>query len=80
MDLKTYLHNYSTQAALAARLKVTQGLVHQWISGRTRITAERCLDIERATGGVVTRYELRPDVFDVPPSRVRRKKRAEAPV
>ena len=31
------------------------------------IPAERCLPIERATGGAVTRFELRPDIFGEAP-------------
>ena len=62
MDLKTYLKDKS-QTQLAGELGVSQGLIWQWINGRTRITAERARDIERATGGIVTRKDLRPDLF-----------------
>lgn len=64
MNLKTYLET-TTQAALARRLGVTQGLVHQWVSGKTRITAERAIEIENVTGGQVRRYELRPDLYPI---------------
>ncbi|MEX3628444.1 MAG: YdaS family helix-turn-helix protein [Burkholderia sp.] len=62
MDLKTYLQQ-TTQTDLAHRLGVTQGLVHQWVTGKTRITAERAVEIEKATGGQVTRQKLRPEIF-----------------
>lgn len=62
MDLKSYLEN-TTQTALAESLGVSQGLVHQWVKGLTRITAERCVEIEDVTSGEVTRYDLRPDLF-----------------
>lgn len=62
MDLKTYLQK-TTQTDLAHRLGVTQGLVHQWVTGKTRITAERAIEIEKATDGQVTRQELRPEIF-----------------
>lgn len=65
MNLKAYLET-TTQTALAGDLGVSQGLVHQWVHGITRITAERCKQIERVTAGRVTRYELRPDLFDKP--------------
>lgn len=65
MNLKTYLET-TTQTALADALGVSQGLVHQWVHGITRITAERCKQIERVTVGQVTRHELRPDLFDKP--------------
>lgn len=56
-----------TQEDFARRLGVSQGLVWQWINGRTRITAERAIQIEAATAGEVTRHDLRPDVFGDPP-------------
>lgn len=51
-----------TQAELAAAIGVTPQAVSQWID-RGRVPAERCIAVEIATGGQVTRYELRPDVF-----------------
>lgn len=62
MTLDEYLKE-RTQTDLARRLKVTQGLVGHWVSGRVKISAERALDIENATDGAVTRNELRPDIF-----------------
>jgi DNA-binding transcriptional regulator YdaS (Cro superfamily) len=47
---------------LAAALSTRQSTVSNWRS-RGHVPAERCLDIERATAGAVTRYDLRPDVF-----------------
>jgi DNA-binding transcriptional regulator YdaS (Cro superfamily) len=38
--------------------------VHQWARGIRPIPAERCPDIERATGGAVTCEELRPDLAE----------------
>ena len=46
-------------AALARALDIKT----QSISGWTRCPADRAIDVEVATGGKVTRYELRPDVF-----------------
>jgi DNA-binding transcriptional regulator YdaS (Cro superfamily) len=63
MNLKTYLQA-NTQTDLARRLGVTQGLVHQWVTGKTRITGERAVEIEKATDCQVTRQELRPDLFN----------------
>ena len=66
MDLKTYLADPArSQTEFARRLGVSQGLVWQWIDGRTRITAERAIQIERATDGVVSRQELRPDLYNL---------------
>lgn len=61
MDLKTYFKD-RPQIDLAKTLGVTPGAVNQWVSGLTEITAERCIQIESATGGLVRCEELRPDV------------------
>lgn len=55
-----------TQAALAEAVGVTQPSVAHWVKGRVRIPAERCIQIELATQGAITRYDLRPDVFGEP--------------
>ena len=67
MDLKTYLETTS-QSELAQALGVTQGTISHWLNGRARIPAERVLGIELATGGKVTRHELRPDLYPVEPT------------
>jgi len=59
VDLRAYLET-TTQYTLAAKLRVSQGLIPQWIHGITRITAERAIQIERTTGGKLSRYDL-PD-------------------
>lgn len=64
MDIETYLkHKGISQAEFAKHMGVTQGAVWQWISGESRITAERALEIEKKTGGEITRQELRADLF-----------------
>lgn len=64
MEIKDYLQdNGITQAGFAEQLGVTQGLVNQWIRGKTRVTPERALQIERATAGGLRRERLRPDIF-----------------
>lgn len=45
---------------LAALLGVSASLVTQWANGNKAVSAERAVDIERATGGVVGRRDLRP--------------------
>lgn len=64
MKLTQYLENTS-QEEFAKAIGVTQGLVSHWVTGRTRIPAERVLTIEQATGGLVTRHELRPDLYPI---------------
>lgn len=51
------------QTRAAALFGVSQGLVSHWLNGRKRITAERAKQIETATGGAVSRADLRPDLF-----------------
>lgn len=41
----------------------TQGVVSMWERGEVSITAERCAQIERVTGGEISRRDLRPDLF-----------------
>ena len=52
-----------SQSALAALLKVTPPTVNQWTKGVRPVPIEHCLAIEHATGGKVTRQDLRPDDF-----------------
>lgn len=59
-----------SQAALAELLDVSENAVSKWVSGRMRITAERAVQIEQATDGQVTRYEIRPDVFGPAPAKL----------
>lgn len=58
------------QAMLAKIIDVTPQAVNQWVR-KGVAPPERVLAIESATGGAVTRYELRPDVFGAPPSKRR---------
>lgn len=66
MDLNTYFQTHS-QSDLARALGITPGMVWQWKTRLRRIPAERVLQIERATGGKVTRHELRPDLYPIEP-------------
>jgi DNA-binding transcriptional regulator YdaS (Cro superfamily) len=50
------------QANLARLLSVTAQAIHLWV--KTGVCpAKRALAIEAATGGAVTRHELRPDLY-----------------
>lgn len=63
MNITDYLKDASlTQQEFADMVGVTQGRVSHWLNGE-KVPAERCVQIELATGGKVTRNELRPDVF-----------------
>lgn len=54
------------QKWFAEQVGVSPGLVSHWLTGRKKLTAEKAKAIEVATGGVVMRHELRPDLFDAP--------------
>ena len=46
--------------SLARILGVTPPTVHEWTTSRRPIPAKRCVQIETATGGAITRRDLRP--------------------
>ena len=50
-------------AELARRIGVTKAAVWQW-ENETKVPAERCIDIERATEGAVRCEALRPDLAE----------------
>lgn len=66
--LERAISNVGSQSELVRRLNdfdpsrpiLTQHVTNWKARG---VPAERCLAIETATGGAVTRYQLRPDVF-----------------
>lgn len=63
MKLKQYTKEQRGRAALLGReLAVPSVLISQWANGVRQIPAERCPEIEKATLGVVTCEELRPDI------------------
>ena len=47
---------------LADAIGLKSNVVSNWRL-REQVPAERCIAIEQATGGAVTRHDLRPDVF-----------------
>lgn len=63
-SLSAYLkkHNLS-QEEFGRSLKVSKGLVWQWLNGRTRITGDMAVRIEHVTGGEVKRQHLLPELY-----------------
>jgi DNA-binding transcriptional regulator YdaS (Cro superfamily) len=49
-----------SQVRLARLLGVTPPTVNQWVKGKRPVPIAKCVAIERATAGAVTRQELRP--------------------
>lgn len=66
MDIISYLdsENGASAADLARKIGISPVLISQWKLGVRPIPAERCIDIERATDGLVTCEELRPDLSE----------------
>lgn len=59
-----------SQKKLAAKIGTTQSQVWYWLKrSRKGVPGEFAQKIEGATKGVVSRHELRPDVFGSSPSR-----------
>ncbi|KAB5626397.1 helix-turn-helix domain-containing protein [Pseudomonas putida] len=54
---------------IALRLGVTASYLSRLVSGDRSVTAERAIQIEEATDGLVTRSELRPDIQWTSPKR-----------
>lgn len=62
MTLNEYIQSRRGVASeLARKLGVAPILIGQWARGQRPIPVPRCVAIESATKGVVTRKELRPD-------------------
>lgn len=63
MKLIEYLNKRNGLAeTLAKSIGIPPALMSQWKTGARQVPAERCPLIERATGGMVTCEEMRPDV------------------
>ena len=64
MQLKEYFQGSKRgeMARLIRAMNIAQPIVSLWVSGKRRVPAERCPEIERITEGKVTCEELRPDV------------------
>lgn len=64
MTLHSYLKKHKlSQEAFARSIGVSKGLVWQWLNGRTRITGEMALSIERITQREVRRQDLLPELY-----------------
>ncbi len=63
MNLKSYLEQLERGGvkSLADSIEVSSSFLSQMASGRCKISPARCVLIESATNGIVSRQELRPD-------------------
>jgi DNA-binding transcriptional regulator YdaS (Cro superfamily) len=58
------LRQFGGPTELAKTVGITRGAIRFW----TRVPAEYVLRLERASGGKLTRYEMRPDLYGQAPS------------
>lgn len=61
MNLTDYLRK-NRAIDLARDLNIPSVLISQWSRGIRRVPAERCIQIEQVTNGVVRCETLRPDI------------------
>ncbi|MEN5032925.1 YdaS family helix-turn-helix protein [Pseudomonas sp. Ps21-P2] len=81
MNLANYVERLPRggKKLFAIQLGVTASYLSRLISGDRSITAERAIQIEDATGGAVSRVELRPDIPWEKPKRSCKAKALHAP-
>jgi DNA-binding transcriptional regulator YdaS (Cro superfamily) len=65
MNLQDYFKTdvRGSKSEMAEHLRITPTWISLIISGRRKASPVLALAIEKATGGLVTRQELRPDIF-----------------
>lgn len=63
MDLKSYLSSLERgeSSRLAERLGISISFLSQLSSGKSPISASRCIEIEKETKGLVSRKDMRPN-------------------
>lgn len=62
MNFKDWVNGqHGRSLAIAQALGVTPPVVSDWVTGKKGVPLGRCVQIERATNGEVTRKDLRPD-------------------
>lgn len=61
--LEKAIAEVGSQAELARRIGKKQAHIWNWLNRDKCVPAEAVLLIEQATGGKITRHELRPDLY-----------------
>lgn len=64
--IKAAIEACGNQKALADAAGVEQQTISKLLNRQRRITGEMAAKIDRATGGVIPKHRLRPDLFDAP--------------
>lgn len=65
MNLREILNKAGSRADLARAIGVTPQAAQAWVDSN-RIPPARALAVEAATGGLIKRHELRPDLWTPP--------------
>ena len=65
MSLDSALKRLGSRAKLARRLGVTAQSIQDWVD-RQSVPANRAIEIELKTEGLIKRHELRPDLWEAP--------------
>ena len=63
MDNELIKKIFGTQKEMAKKLKIKQQSVSDWVTGKKKPSVKNAIQIERLSGGLVTRAEIRPDIF-----------------
>lgn len=61
MKLSAYLSKHGSKTELALAIGAQPQLIWQWATGVRPVPINRCMAIETATNGAVSRRDLRPD-------------------
>ncbi|KEA07156.1 helix-turn-helix domain-containing protein [Agrobacterium rhizogenes] len=66
-DFRTHIERaieaHGSQVKLAQAIGCSQQYISWLLSDAKHISVEKALQVERVTGGAVSRHDLRPDVF-----------------
>lgn len=65
--LRAYLEGRN-KGEFAEAIETSPSYLSQLLSKHRFPSLEMMRRIERATGGEVTRYDMRPDIYDLPPT------------
>ena len=61
--IQSAINFFGSQTALAHALNVERMHINHWKKGKAQVPIKRCVQIEKLTGGVVTRKDLRPNDY-----------------
>ncbi|MDC8456888.1 YdaS family helix-turn-helix protein [Marinobacter sp. DS40M6] len=69
MHLNTIFEKLKAHPNIKTKRKVAEicGISPPALNYWKRVPSEHCIELERASDGAVTRYQMRPDVFGVAP-------------